>query len=114
MNRGSRDTPPDTAAGGDNDGSEIAFGRSLFEPSDDLHLTLLLGRSGTTVELDWNPNLGANRAIAGPSFVSRRDLDPTGPFDLVYGPLPDGDAGTADPDPPCNPCFCLLWNARRD
>ncbi|MCU0225441.1 MAG: hypothetical protein MUF27_15530 [Acidobacteria bacterium] len=50
----------------------------------------------------------------GWSGTSRRDLDPTGPFDLVSGPLPDGTTGASDPDPPCNPCFYLLWNARRD
>ena len=104
----------DTDGGGDNDGSEVAFGRVPLDPADDLQLTLLVDRSGTTIELDWNPGLGANASIAGPYFVYRRDLDPTGPFDLVSGPLPDGTTGTADPDPPCNPCFYLLWNARRD
>jgi hypothetical protein len=104
----------DTDGGGDNDGSELANGRSPFDPADDLSLTLMVHRNGTTIELDWNANMGINAAIDGPWFVYRRDVDAAGPFDLVYGPLPDADAGVADPDPPCNPCFYLLWNARRD
>ncbi len=104
----------DSDDGGDNDGSEVANGRDPRAAGDDLQLTLMLHRAGTTVELDWSPAHGENAAIDGPYFVYRTDLDPAGPFGLVYGPLADGVEGVSDPDPPCNPCFYLLWNKRLD